>query len=103
MTEVKKKKQEIYFLSKLNENFCILSKMEDTLHNYECLFFQFQRVHNFFSRLLILEHINAAQNCWPRIIRFVIPVVFIIKLEWSVCICLTQLYDGRDKYRIYNI
>jgi len=26
------------------------------------------------------------------IIRFVIPVVFINKLYWSVCICLTQLY-----------
>ena len=37
------------------------------------------------------------------IIRFVIPVVFIIKLDWSVCICLTQLYDGRDMYRIYYI
>ena len=37
----------------------------------------------------------------PSIIRFVIPVLFIIKLEWSVCICLTQLYDGRDMYRIY--
>ena len=23
-----------------------------------------------------------------------------IKLGWSVCICLTQLYDGRDMYRI---
>jgi len=34
-------------------------------------------------------------------IRFVIPVVFIIKLDWSVCICLTQLYAGRDMYRIY--
>jgi len=30
------------------------------------------------------------------IIRFVIPVVFIIKLDWSVCICLAQLYDGRN-------
>ena len=37
------------------------------------------------------------------IIRFVIPVVFIIKLELSVCICLTQLYDGRGMYRIYYI
>jgi len=35
--------------------------------------------------------------------RFVIPVVFIIKLDWSVCSCLTQLYDGRDMYRIYYI
>ena len=26
------------------------------------------------------------------IIRFVIPVVFINKLDWSVCTCLTQLY-----------
>ena len=38
-----------------------------------------------------------------RIIRFVIPVVFIIKLDWSVCICLTQLYDGRDMYRLHYI
>ena len=37
------------------------------------------------------------------IIRFVISLVFIIKLEWSVCICLTQLYDDRDMYRIYYI
>jgi len=37
------------------------------------------------------------------IIRFVIPVVFIIKLDWSVCTCLTQVYDGRDMYRIYYI
>jgi len=37
------------------------------------------------------------------IIRFVIPVVFIIKLDWIVCICLTQLYDGRDMNRIYYI
>jgi len=26
--------------------------------------------------------------------------MFIIKLDRSVCICLTQLYDGRDMYRI---
>ena len=38
-----------------------------------------------------------------RSIRFVIPVVFIIELEWSVCTCLTQLHDGRDMYRIYYI
>jgi len=25
------------------------------------------------------------------------------KLYWSVCICLTQLYDGRDMYIIYYI
>jgi len=37
------------------------------------------------------------------IIRFVIPVVFIIELDWSVCICLTQLCDGIDMYRIYYI
>jgi len=35
--------------------------------------------------------------------KFVIPIVFIIKLDWSVCTCLTQLYDGRDTYRIYYI
>ena len=37
------------------------------------------------------------------VIRFDIPVVFIIKLDWSVCTCLTQLYDGRNMYRIYYI
>ena len=26
-----------------------------------------------------------------------------VKPDWSVCICLTQLYAGRDKYRIYYI
>jgi len=36
-------------------------------------------------------------------VKFVILVVFIIKLDWSVCICLTQHYDGRDMYRIYYI
>ena len=36
-------------------------------------------------------------------IRFIIPVVFIIKLDCTVCTCLTQLYDGRDMYRIYYI
>ena len=36
-------------------------------------------------------------------ISFVIPIMFIIKLDWSVCICLTPLYDGRDMYRIYYI
>ena len=25
------------------------------------------------------------------------------KLDWSVCTCLTQLYDGRDMYIIYYI
>jgi len=25
------------------------------------------------------------------------------KLDWSVCICLTQLYDSRDMCRIYYI
>jgi len=38
---------------------------------------------------------------YVSIIRFVIPVVFIIKLDYSVCTCLTQLYDGRDMYIIY--
>ena len=37
------------------------------------------------------------------IIRLVILDVFIIKVEWSVCTCLTQLYDGRYMYRIYYI
>ena len=36
-------------------------------------------------------------------IRFVITVVFIITLDWSVCICVTQLYDGTDMHRIYYI
>jgi len=29
--------------------------------------------------------------------------MYIIKLYWSVRTCLTQLYDGRDTYRIYYI
>ena len=37
------------------------------------------------------------------IIRFVIPVVFINKLYWSVCTGLTQIYDGRYMCRIYYI
>ena len=44
---------------------------------------------------------KALSNYRNLIIRFVIPVVFIIKPDWSVCICLTQLYDGRDMYRMY--
>jgi hypothetical protein len=38
-----------------------------------------------------------------QVIRFVIPIVFIIKLDWGVCTCLTHLYDGRVIYRIYYI
>ena len=38
-----------------------------------------------------------------QVIRFVIPIVFIIKLDWGVCTVLTQLYDGADMYRIYYI
>ena len=26
---------------------------------------------------------------------------FLIILDWTVCIYLTQLYDGRDMYRIF--
>ena len=37
------------------------------------------------------------------IIKFVIPVVFIILLDWSVHTCLKQLYDGRDMCRVYHI
>jgi len=37
------------------------------------------------------------------VVRFVIPIVFVNKLDWSVCTCLTQLYDGGDMYRIYYI
>jgi len=29
--------------------------------------------------------------------------VFLIKLYWSVCICVAQLYGGRVMYRIYYI
>ena len=34
------------------------------------------------------------QNLTSLIIRFVTPVVFIIKLDWSVYTCLTQLYSS---------
>ena len=29
--------------------------------------------------------------------------MYIIKLDWSVCTCLTQLYDGRYMFSIYYI
>ena len=34
---------------------------------------------------------------------FSLAMYEIYKPEWSVCICLTQLYDGSDMYRIYYI
>jgi len=37
-----------------------------------------------------------------KLIR-VFKSVSLIKLDWSVCTCLTQLYDGRDMYIIYYI
>jgi len=49
---------------------------------------------------------KSVPSFWAKVItivRFVIPVVFIIKLHWGVCTCLRQLYDGRDMYRIYYI
>ena len=52
---------------------------------------------------LLQIKISCKENTFFVIIRFVIPVVYIIKLDCSVCICLTQLYDGRDMYRIYYI
>jgi len=55
---------------------------------------------------LVLHELKQHKPCFDEgclVISFVIPVVFIIKLDWSVCICLTQLYDGRDMYRIYYI
>ena len=52
---------------------------------------------------VLIFTLQITLTCSYIIIRFVIPVVFIIKLDWSLCICLTQLYDGRDMYRIYYI
>jgi len=46
---------------------------------------------------------ERVMKTYRRFIRFVITVVFMIKLDWSVCICLTQLYADRDMYRIYYI
>jgi len=48
-------------------------------------------------------NVTEMYNVCFLIIRFIIPVVFIIKLDWSVRICLTQLYAGRDMYTIYYI
>ena len=53
--------------------------------------------------LNILRAVVYSVQLQPKIIRFVIPIVFIIKLHWSVCISLTQLYDDRDMCRIYYI
>jgi len=30
-------------------------------------------------------------------------ICFQIKLDWTVCTCLTEIYDGTDMYRIYYI
>jgi len=44
-----------------------------------------------------------------RLRPFVLAAVHVVlkypyaKLDWSVCICLTQLHSGRDMYRIYYI
>ena len=54
---------------------------------------------NFLLAMIIL--VTKVTNV--LVIRFVIPVVFIIKLDWSICTCWTQLYDGRDMYGIYYI
>jgi len=43
------------------------------------------------------------QNLTSLIIRFVIPVVFIIKLDWSAYTCLTQLYNSvRQVYTLQS-
>jgi len=51
------------------------------------------------------EKVTYKNKTSTVIVRFVIPVMFIIKLDWSVrvCTCLIQLYDGRHMYRIYCI
>ena len=54
---------------------------------------------NFLLAMIIL--VTKVTNI--LVLRFVIPVVFIIKLDWSVFTCLTQLHDGRYMYRIYYI
>ena len=54
-------------------------------------------------RMHVACWVPKATNTNSEVIRFVIPVVFIIKLDWSVCTSLTQLYDGRDMYIIYYI
>jgi len=45
----------------------------------------------------------AFSRFYLMVISIVISVVFIIKLDCSVCTCLTQLYYGRDVYIIYYI
>ena len=61
-----------------------------------------------FCNVSVCVFVGVLVICEPiftviRFIRFVTPVVFIIKPDWSACICLTQLYDGRDTCRIYYI
>ena len=56
----------------------------------------------------MFDSLSIKLHYWPyyysiSIIRFIIPIVLIIKLDWNVCICLTQLYDDRDMYRIYYL
>jgi len=35
--------------------------------------------------------------------EFVCACVSVCILDWRVCFCLTQIYDGKDMYRIYYI
>jgi len=49
------------------------------------------------------EKVTYKNKTSKVIIWFVIPVVFTIKIDWSVRTCLIHLYDGRHMYRIYCI
>jgi len=46
---------------------------------------------------------NARVNELVYEIMFRHPRNVYNKLNWSVYTCLTQLYDGRDMYRIYYV
>ena len=52
-----------------------------------------ERWRNHSGKQIPVTYVNTVANVTTRT----------FKLDWSVCTCLTQLYDGRYMYRIYYI
>ena len=64
------------------------------IHNSICHVFYYYFATTCFGSIFIFREpvVNLLKAINKIIIRFVIPVVFIVKIEWSVCICLTNTY-----------
>ena len=62
---------------------------------------QQQKLHSSTVKTTSFTHINATQ--FNHCSSHQADDGLFLKLDWSVCICLTQLQDGTDMYRIYYI